>query len=88
MKPKKEALKKQRSISPRKVKGLIPRDKIYQSLETLSTIQVRHQHDDNRMYIQTLQRIKRQLDEIEHKHYKGASQVSMIRNKWIHKRFT
>lgn len=84
----KETLKKQRSISPRKVKGEVPRDKLYQSLETLSTIQVRHQREDNRVYIQTLQRIKRQLDELERKHYKGASQVYVIKKKWIHKRFT
>lgn len=84
----KETLKKQRSISPRKVKGEVPRDKLYQSLETLSTIQVRHQREDIRVYIQTLQRIKRQLDELERKHYKGASQVYVIKKKWIHKRFT
>lgn len=81
----KETLKKQRSISPRKVKGT--HDKLYKSLEALSTIQVRHQREDNRVYMQTLQRIKRQLDELERKHYKGVGQVSMIQKKWIHKRF-
>lgn len=82
----KETLKKQRSISPRKVKGGT-HDKLYQSLETLSTIQIRHQRNDNHVYIQTLQRIKRQLEEIERKHDNRGS-VSVIRKKWIHKRFS
>lgn len=81
-------LKKQRSISPRKIKGGIPNQALYKSLETLSSIQVRHQRPDNQIYVQTLQRIKRQLESLEKKHIRGVEQVSVIQKKWIHKRFT
>lgn len=81
----KKNLKKQRSISPRKVKGLPECERhLYKSLEMLSTIQVRHQRKDNQMYMKTLQRITRQLDIIKTR----KVNVSVIQKKWVHKPFT
>lgn len=84
--PKKQkVLKKQRSISPRKVKGLPQNERhLYKSLETLSTIQVRHQRKDNQMYMKTLQRITRQLENIRTQ----KKNISVIQKQWVHKPFT
>lgn len=81
-------LKKQRSISPRKVKGLQNNQRdLYKSIETLSSIQIRHQRKDNQLYVKTLQRITRQLDEIKQS-TKTSPNVSIIKRRWVHKPFT
>jgi hypothetical protein len=85
-------LKKQRSISPRK----ISKDEIdlYKSVEKLSTIKVSHQRGNNPEYTRTLQRIIRKIEDIKRNSAvsrdKHAQQqhVSVIRKKWVHKPFT
>lgn len=61
-------LKKQRSISPRKIKGYSASDeekRLFKSVERLSSIHVRHQHNGNPDYTNTLKRIAKQLEDIK-----------------------
>lgn len=78
-------LEKKRSISPRKIVGELTKEetRLYKSLEKLSSIHVRNQKAGNPEYIQAIQRINRQLGIL-----KRASNVSVIKKQWIHKKFT
>lgn len=88
-------LKKQRSISPRKIKGysVSAADKrLFESVEMLSNIQVRHQHKNNPEYTRALQRIAKQIEDIKRRNVavnkKKRNESSVIRKSWVHKPFT
>lgn len=84
-------LKKQRSISPRKITGPSKQEiELYKSVEKLSTIKVSHQRGNNPEYTRTLQRIIRKIEDIKRNDAvsRHKQNVSVIRKHWVHKPFT
>ena len=87
-------LKKQRSISPRKITGPSKEEiQLYKSVEKLSTIKVSHQKGHNPEYTRTLQRIIRKIEQIKRndavsRGKQHTHNVSVIRKHWVHKPFT
>lgn len=85
-------LKKQRSISPRKITGPSKREiELYKSVEKLSTIKVSHQRGNNPEYTRTLQRIIQKIEDIKRNQAvsrKHKQNISVIRKNWVHKPFT
>ena len=86
-----KSLKKQRSISPRKIQGYSVSEeekRLFRSVERLSSIHVRHQHKNNPEYTRTLQRIAKQLEDLKRTTANKNRREPVIRKSWVHKPFT